>query len=172
MAVVVDKQENLWISTMSKGVFVYHYDSQKAEQVVIEGLPAGEIKNAITHIFCDREGLLWLSTANIVMKCHYDGQRLHILRQWPVPMTMDFEQTDDGTVWAASSTTYIFGFHPDGGEPEAKQAFNVDYTFISSLLKLNDGQMLISAFYQNITQMNPQTGKLTSLPRLPRPARG
>ena len=163
MAVVVDKQENLWISTMSKGVFVYHYDSQKAEQVVIEGLPAGEIKNAITHIFCDREGLLWLSTANIVMKCHYDGQRLHILRQWPVPMTMDFEQTDDGTVWAASSTTYIFGFHPDGGEPEAKQAFNVDYTFISSLLKLNDGQMLISAFYQNITQMNPQTGKLTQL---------
>ena len=163
MAVAIDKQENLWISTMSKGVFVYHCNSQKAEQVVIEGLPAGETKNAVNHIFCDRDGLLWLSTANIVMKCRYDGQRLSILGQWPVPMAMDFEQTDDGTVWVASSTTYIFGFRADSGEPITKQAFNVDYTFIPSLLKLNDGQMLISAFYQNITRMDSQTGKLTQL---------
>ena len=131
--------------------------------MVIEGLPAGETKNAVNHIFCDREGQLWLSTANIVMKCRYDGQRLSILGQWPVPMAMDFEQTDDGTVWVASSTTYIFGFRPGSSEPEAKQAFNVDYTFIPSLLKMNNGQMLISAFYQNITQMDPQTGKLTQL---------
>ena len=162
-AVAMDKQDNLWISTLLKGVFVYHTDTQKAEQITIEGLPAGETKNAINHIFCDRDGGLWLSTSNIVMKCRYDGRRLNILGQWPVPMTMDFEQTDDGTVWAASSTTYIFGFPPDGGEPEAKQAFNVDYTFIPSLLKLNDGQMLISAFYQNIVSMAPQTGKLTQL---------
>lgn len=163
MAVAMDRQDNLWISTMLKGVFVYHCNSQKAEQVVIEGLPAGETKNAVNHIFCDREGQLWLSTANIVMKCRYDGQRLSILGQWPVPMAMDFEQTDDGTVWVASSTTYIFGFRPGSSEPEAKQAFNVDYTFIPSLLKMNNGQMLISAFYQNITQMDPQTGKLTQL---------
>ena len=163
MAVAIDKQENLWISTMSKGMFVYHCNSQKAEPVVIEGLPAGETKNAVNHIFCDRDGLLWLSTANIVMKCRYDGQRLSILTQWPVPMAMDFEQTDDGTVWVASSTTYIFGFRPDSGEPIAKQAFNVDYTFIPSLLKLSDGQMLISAFYQNITRMDSPSGKLTQL---------
>ena len=163
MSVAVDKQENLWISTMLKGVFVYHTATQKAEQITIEGLPAGEQKNAINHIFCDRDGGLWLSTSNIVMKARYDGQRLNILGQWPVPMAMDFEQTDDGTVWAASSTTYIFGFHPDSSEPEVKQAFNVDYTFIPSLLKLNDGQMLISAFYQNILRMNPQTGKLTQM---------
>ena len=163
MSVAVDKQENLWISTMLKGVFVYHTATQKAEQITIEGLPAGEQKNAINHIFCDRDGGLWLSTSNIVMKARYDGQRLNILGQWPVPMAMDFEQTDDGTVWAASSTTYIFCFHPDSSEPEVKQAFNVDYTFIPSLLKLNDGQMLISAFYQNILRMNPQTGKLTQM---------
>ena len=163
MAVAMDKQQNLWISTMSKGVFVYHCDSQKAEEVVIEGLPAGELGNTINHIFCDRDGELWLSSSNIVMKCRYDGHRLSILGQWPVPMAMDIEQTDDGTVWVASSTTYIFGFHPGSSEPEAKQAFNVDYTFIPSLLKLSDGQLLISAFYQNITRMNPQTGKLTQM---------
>ena len=163
LAVAMDKQENLWISTMLKGVFVYHTATQKAEHIGIEGLPAGETKNAVNHIFCDRDGLLWLSTSNIVMKCRYDGARLNILGQWPVPMAMDFEQTDDGTVWAASSTTYIFGFHPGSSEPEAKQAFNVDYTFIPSLQKLSNGQMLISAFYQNILQMDPTTGKLTQL---------
>ena len=78
-------------------------------------------------------------------------------------MVMDFEQTDDGTIWASTASTYIFGFHPGSSEPEAKQAFNVDYTFIPSLLKLNNGQMLISAFYQDITQMDPQTGKLTAI---------
>lgn len=163
LAVAMDKQDNLWISTMLKGVFVYHTATQKAEEIMIEGLPAGETKNAINHIFCDRDGLLWLSTNNIVMKCQYDGTRLHILGQWPVPMTMDFEQTDDGTVWVSTASTYILGFHPGSNEPEAKQAFNVDYTFIPSLQKLSDGSMLIAAFYQNIMKMDPQTGKLTQL---------
>ena len=163
MAVALDRQENLWISTLSKGVFVYHCDSQKAEQVVIEGLPIGETKNAVNHIFCDRDGYLWISTNNTVMKSRYDGTKLNILGQWFVPMAMDFEQTDDGTVWVASSTTYIFGFRPGSTEPEAKQAFNVDYTFIPSLLKLNDGTMLIAAFYQEILRMAPETGKLTQL---------
>ena len=163
LAVAMDKQDNLWISTMLKGVFVYHTVTQKAEEIMIEGLPAGETKNAINHIFCDRGGLLWLSTNNIVMKCQYDGTRLHILGQWPVPMTMDFEQTDDGTVWVSTASTYILGFHPGSNEPEAKQAFNVDYTFIPSLQKLSDGSMLIAAFYQNIMKMDPQTGKLTQL---------
>ena len=162
-AVAVDQQENLWISTLRKGVFVYHCNTQKAEPIVIEGLSASESKNAVTHIFCDRDGLLWLSTTNIIMKCQYDGGRLRILGQWPVFMTMDFEQTDDGTVWASTSSTNIIGFHPGNSEPEVKQAFHVDYTFISSLQKLNDGSMLIAAFYQNIMKMNPQTGKLTQL---------
>ena len=162
-AVAIDKQANLWISTLLKGVFVYHSTTQKAEQIVIEGLPAGEKKNAITHIFCDRDGLLWLSTTNIVMKCRYDGNKLNILGQWQVPMTMDFEQTDDGTVWASTSTTYIFAFKPGSSEPEAKQAFNVDFTFIPSLLKLQDGTMLISAFYQSIMKMEPKTGKLSAM---------
>ena len=163
MAVATDRQENLWISTMTKGVFVYHTNTGKAEQMVIEGLPAGETKNAVNHIFCDSDGQLWLSTTNIVMKCRYDGARLNILGQWPVPMAMDFDQTDDGTVWAATASTYLYGFHPGSSEPEAKQAFNVDYTFIPSLQRLSDGSMLIAAFFQNMMRMNPQTGKLTAI---------
>ena len=162
-AVAMDKQENLWISTLRDGVFVYHTATQKAEQVAIEGLPAGETKNAVTHIFCDRDGQLWLSTSNIVIKARYDGSRLHILGQWPSPMTMDFEQTDDGTVWVATSSTNILGFHPGSSEPENKQVFNVDYTFIPSLLKLRDGSLLIAAFYQDIMRLDPTTGKLLKL---------
>ena len=160
-AVAVDKKANLWVSTLRKGLFVYHTDTQKAESVELAGLPVGEQKNAITHIFCDRDGLLWLSTSNIVMKCQYQGGRLNILGQWFVPMTMDFEQTDDGTVWASTSSTYIVAFKPGSNQPEPKQAFNVDYTFISSLLKMSDGNMLISAFYQPIMKMDSKTGKLS-----------
>ena len=160
LAVAMDKQENLWVSTLRKGLFVYHSTTQKAERIDIAGLPAGE-KNAITHLFCDRDGLLWLSTTNIVMKCRYDGTQLNILSQWPVWATMDFEQTDDGTVWASTSSTYIVAFRPGASQPEPKQAFNVDFTFIPSLLKLSDGTMLISAFYQQIMKMDPKTGKLS-----------
>ena len=162
-AVAVDKKANLWVSTLRKGLFVYHTDTQKAERVEIAGLPAGEKKNAITHIFCDRDGLLWLSTSNIVMKCQYEGGRLNILGQWPIFMTMDFEQTDDGTVWASTSSTYIVALKPGSNQPEAKQAFNVDYTFIPSLLKLNDGNLLISAFYQSVMKMDTKTGKFSQL---------
>ena len=193
LAVATDRQQNLWISTLLKGLYVYHLDTQKAELIPLEGLPAGEQKNAVTHIFCDRDGGLWLSTASMVMKCRYDGGRLAILSQTPVPATMDFEQTDDGTVWVATSTNDIVGFPEGFGGAGArgaggaridqgldvtsyprttaptyprlivKQAFNADFCFIPSLLKLRDGQMLISAFYQKITKMNPQTGKLSEL---------
>ena len=63
----------------------------------------------MTHIFCDRDGRLWLSTGSIVMKCRYEGGRLAILSQTPVLGAMDFEQTDDGTVWVSTSTNDIVG---------------------------------------------------------------
>ena len=122
----------------------------------------GEQKNAITHIFCDGNGLLWFSTSRMILKCHYNGSHLTILQQTPAIAVMDFEQDDEGTVWASTSTNDIMGF-PCNGEPIVKQAFNADFCFIPSLLKLNDGQILISAFSQNILKLNPQTGKFSEL---------
>ena len=162
LALAMDHQHNLWISTLLKGLFVYHCDSQQAETIPLEGLPTGEQKNAITHIFCDRDGYLWLSTGSMALKCRYDGSRLTILHQTPAAGVMDFEQTDDGTVWAATSSNDIMGF-PSSGAPFVRQAFNADFCFIPSLLKLSDGQMLISAFFQKILKMNPQTGKFSEL---------
>ncbi len=162
LALAMDRQHNLWISTLLKGLFVYHCDSQQAEAIPLEGLPSGEQKNAITHIFCDRDGYLWLSTGSMALKCSYDGSRLTILHQMPSAGVMDFEQTDDGTVWASTSSNDIMGF-PSSGTPFVRQAFNADFCFIPSLLRLSDGQMLISAFFQKILKMNPQTGKFSEL---------
>ena len=162
LALAMDRQHNLWISTLLKGLFVYHCDSQQAEAIPLEGLPSGEQKNAITHIFCDRDGYLWLSTGSMALKCRYDGSRLTILHQTPAAGVMDFEQTDDGTVWASTSSNDIMGF-PSSGSPFVRQAFNADFCFIPSLLRLSDGQMLISAFFQKILKMNPQTGKFSEL---------
>ena len=98
----------------------------------------------------------------MALKCSYDGSRLTILHQTPAAGVMDFEQTDDGTVWASTSSNDIMGF-PSSGAPFVRQAFNADFCFIPSLLKLSDGQMLISAFFQKILKMNPQTGKFSEL---------
>ena len=162
LAVDIDQKQNLWISTLLKGLFVYHCDSQQTEIIPLEELPSGEQKNAITHIFCDHNDYLWLSTGSMVLKCRYDGSRLTILSQTPVVGVMDFEQTDDGTVWVSTSSNDIVGF-PNIGEPITKQAFNADFCFIPSLLKLNNGQLLISAFFQKILKMNPKTGKFSEL---------
>ena len=156
LALATDANGNLWISTLYRGLFVYHTDTQLAEHIDIAGNPS------ILHIFCDRDGLIWLSTIDHMMKCRYQGNRLDILNQTPAPSVMDFEQTDDGTVWAATSSNDIIGF-PTSGEPVVRQAFNADFCFIPSLLKLRDGRMLISAFFQPITSLNPKTGKFSEL---------
>ena len=156
LALASDISGNLWISSLYRGLFVYYPDKQLAEHVNMEGQPD------VNHIFCDRDGHIWLSTVDRVMKCRYQSGQLSILSQMFAPSVMDFEQTDDGTVWAATSSSDIIGF-PTSGEPVTRQAFNADFCFIPSLLKLNDGQMLISAFYQPITRLNPQTGKLSEL---------
>ena len=84
LAVATDRQQNLWISTLLKGLYVYHLDSQKAELTPLEGLPAGEQKNAVTHIFCDRDGLLWLST---------EGSPSSVRRPYQSPWTSNRQTT-------------------------------------------------------------------------------
>ena len=90
-AVAADHNDNLWVATMLKGLYVYHTTTQKARQVSVEGMAADEANKAIYHLFCDRDGLLWLSTNSMVYMCRFDGERLLVTGQWAVPMAMDFE---------------------------------------------------------------------------------
>ncbi len=162
LALAVDRGSNLWISTLLKGLFVYHTWSGRAESVELKGLEGADENAAITHMYADNEGYLWLSTAMSVIKTRYDGQSLNVECTYRVPRPMDFEMKD-GTLWISTSTTNIYSIEHNATTAVPKQIFNVDFTFIPKILNLSDGRMLIAALNQKIVAMDHATGRLREL---------
>ena len=162
LAVAVDRRNNLWFSTLLKGVFVYHLPTGRAESVAIKGLDTDDERNAVTHLLADAEGYLWLSTSSSVMKCRYDGTSLVTVHTFDVGRTMDLNLTD-GTVWISTASNDLYYITQGSTEAVRKQVFNADFTFIPKIHNLSDGRMLIAAFNQKILSMNPATGRLSEL---------
>ena len=78
----IDKQANLWVSTLTKGLFVYHSTSQKAERIDIAALPAGEAYGSDTEAV-GADAFFWTSTPyNVVTaymyKLYFDEDYLYI----------------------------------------------------------------------------------------------
>ncbi len=74
-ALYLDKNKNLWIGTMSQGVFVYNTASQQLQQVKVNKY---SLTNSATWcIYCDKSGIIWI------------GNRLGLLRYNPDTRQLD-----------------------------------------------------------------------------------
>ena len=162
-AVSVDKQGDLWISTLRNGLYVYHTATGGSESVDVTGLDMADEDNAVTHMLSDADGSLWISTSSAVMKCRYNGTALEIIRSYPVRRTMDFERTEDGTVWITTASTDIYYIPAGSAEAIQKQAFNTVFTFIPKILNIGNGRVMIAAFNQKLLNLNSQTGRLNEM---------
>lgn len=107
--------------------------------------------NAITKLFQDRDGFLWIGTEYGLDR--YDG---HHMRVWHKrdglagEHIVDIVQDGKGTIWAAAREGGLASFDPQGTllrtfKPDPKIPHSIANVRITCLFDLNDSTMLIGA---------------------------
>jgi ligand-binding sensor domain-containing protein len=92
---VEDKQGNLWMGTVGKGLIRYHPASGRFQQISSASGLAG---NTVFVLYADREDNLWIGSNNGLQKLVYKDWLLYSSRDGlPADLVLDVIERDDGS---------------------------------------------------------------------------
>ena len=162
-SVATDRKGNLWMSFMHKGLFLYDSKSKALTNVAMSGFPDVEKHNYVQNIFVDSRNRLWLAIGNNVVKYQYDGRDLHLLDKYFVPVPAEIREDKHGNIWVSTFSSAVYCISLGNKVARRRQVVNVPFTFIPTILCQNDGKLLIPAFGQKLTTLNPATDQSIEL---------
>lgn len=153
----IDKQENLWVSSQSKGVNYTNLRKQKFER---KSLPAS---SQITALFQSNNQQIWCSgSADTVFRFDPDGRNYKAIRMvhpGPYPKKMeDFFQDRKGDLWGVS-LNYLFKWQ------EKTQTFNFIDSLPGNVLytrQLSSGRIWTST-YNGVYSFSEANGRVSFL---------
>lgn len=154
LSVAADRNHHLWISTKKNGLYMYDLQTQQLKDIPMVSYSNGNKKNAIINIFVDSSNHLWLANGDHVAKYQYDGNHLNKVASYPCFMPIDICQDAKGNIWVSTASVNIYCISAQSGEMTKKQLFPITLCFIPCIMHLQNGNMLISAFYKPILEMN------------------
>lgn len=154
LSVAADRNHHLWISTKKNGLYMYDLQTQQLKDIPMVSYSNGNKKNAIINIFVDSSNHLWLANGDHVAKYQYDGNNLNKVASYPCFMPIDICQDAKGNIWVSTASVNIYCISAQSEEMTKKQLFPTTMCFIPCIMHLQNGNMLISAFYKPILEMN------------------
>lgn len=160
-SVAVDKERNLWIATLSDGMYMYNMDSKEVKQIDMRQLFKQDYseKTDVTRIFVDNDNNIWLGAllASKVLKCRYLNGTLQAESTYDVFMPMSFAQDSRGTLWVGTLSHQFYAMRQDEKTLTPVQTFPQMGTFIPGILPLSNGKIWVASFMNPIKQVNPDT---------------
>ena len=160
-SVAVDKERNLWIATLSDGMYMYNMDSKEVKQIDMRQLFKQDYseKTDVTRIFVDNDNNIWLGAllASKVLKCRYLNGTLQAESTYDVFMPMSFAQDSRGTLWVGTLSHRFYAMRQDEKTFTPVQTFPQMGTFIPGILPLSNGKIWVASFMNPIKQVNPDT---------------
>ncbi len=157
LSVVTDKADRLWIATKMHGLYVYDNKTKIVKNLLNMNGDVYDKKNEISRVFVDVDNHLWIATWENVLKCDYDGNQLHVVKTYPIFFPMDFAQDKDKNIWVTTASVNAYCISAADGQVTKKQLFPTAYTFVPSIIRQRNNNLLISAFYEPILEMNGST---------------
>lgn len=160
-SVAVDKERNLWIATLSDGMYMYNMDSKEVKQIDMRQLFKQDYseKTDVTRIFVDNDNNIWLGAllASKVLKCRYLNGTLQAESTYDVFMPMSFAQDSRGTLWVGTLSYLFYAMRQNEKTFTPVQTFPQMGTFIPGILPLSNGKIWVASFMNPIKQVNPDT---------------
>ena len=151
----------LWMTTMMDGV--YRYDPSTRFIQHIEGLPKGS--KGFTRIYADSRGQIWYGTEQgQLICCQWQKGEIHVKRTYSLPYIMHLTESTDSTLLVSTAGTDLYVLPSDQEEFTTVRLFHTSFTFIASLMPMEDGSVLVAAFAQPILRFHPQTLTSEELP--------
>ena len=158
LAVTPDHANHLWIATKKNGIYVYDLNNKQIKKIPKVYLNGNEDKkNLITNLFVDTGNYIWLANVENVVKCKYENGELSVVASYPIFLPMEFAQDKQGNMWVSTAGVDIYLISHQDGTMTKKQLFPSTFTFIPSIICLNNGNLLVSAFYKPILEIDGKT---------------
>lgn len=149
---------HLWIATKKDGIYVYDLENKQIKKIPkVYQNRNDDKKNIITNLYVDARNYIWLADAENVAKCKYENGELRVVDSYPIFMPMEFAQDKQGNMWVSTAGVDIYLISHQDGTMTKKQLFPSTFTFIPSIICLNNGNLLVSAFYKPILEIDGKT---------------
>ena len=164
-----DRSGNLWIATLMDGLWNYRLSDRHLQKVDVDVLipdnSVGYIRSS--KVFCDSTGEIWLlfSDKMRVMRCTWDGKRLHQIDFFYTSSPLAIAEDDQGHIWVGGFSPNVQRY--DKATRSVKNIFvgtPGEWTYVSDLLMLEAGRLEVACFNQQPTLINTYTLDAKQLP--------
>lgn len=164
VALTVDKEQHLWISTLMDGLYMYNLNTRRVEKINLPKSLSQEEKPEVNYLFVDDEHALWLIIDYMkVAKCRYQNEELQVEAVYPITFARYIAQDKHKTIWVASGSVYIYALRKGETTFSPIQMFSKRFTFIPCLLPLDNGSVMVSAFNSALKQVDPDNHEITEI---------
>lgn len=156
VSVDCDSKDNIWISTLKDGLYLYNADNELFRRIDLcrlFSLDDGD-KLDISYVFVDRDDKVWLTGAGGVSRCRFDGHHLSIEKFWPVFFPMAMSQDSEGRVWIGSLGENVYYISPSDDRLHNLKIVSSYFTFTPYCLPLNDGNILSASFQHGFCEID------------------
>lgn len=159
-----DSKDNLWISTLKDGLYLYNSESGLFEKINLSSILGHASDNLdITQVFVDKDDKVWLSGNARVSRCRFDGKRLRHEKTWPVFMPLGISQDKDGRVWIGTFGENVYCINPEDDQMKMVKTVSAYFTFTPFCLPLNDGNVLSASFSQGFSRVDGRQNHVMQL---------
>ena len=171
-ALCPDRSGNLWINTLRDGLWCYQLASQKLQRVDIEQLipdtSVGYIRTS--SVYCDSEGELWLLFTDKmrVLRCRWDGKKLHQTDAFFFYNPMCVEEDDQGHIWVGGFSPALLCYDKSTRKSSYVSVVNEgEWTYVPDLLLKEAGRLEAARFSMPPVVINTYTQEWQPVTILP-----
>ena len=153
VSVDCDSKDNIWISTLKDGLYLYNSNSALFKKIDLKRLFDSEYgdKLDITYILVDKDDRVWMVGSGGVVRCSFDGRDLKMEKHWPAMFPMALTQDLAGRVWVGTLGENVYYISPEDDTMHTMKATSAHFTFTPYCLPLNDGTVLSASFGQGFS---------------------
>ena len=163
-----DQADRLWIATLRDGLWMREPGSEQLQLMDVSHLVPDAHIGYIRcgKVYCDADGDLWLlfSDKYRVVRCRYEQGRLRPFDSFFFTHPAAIAEDDLGRIWVGGSSTDLARYDKATRSittiPYLDQS---DWPFVSELMLVEPGRMLIAANGTKLLQINTNTGLTTPI---------
>ncbi len=158
-----DWDGNIWIVTLSDGMFVY---DRKLGRLVplsfdFDGNRGDRKKSEISGCVAMPDGDIWISSATYskVLRCRYDASVLSVKESFDILSPMSLRAAPDGDIWCGNFFGQVFRIRSSDHRVDVLnliQQFAMD--FVSDVLPMEDGSVMATLLYYPPKVIRPSDG--------------
>lgn len=150
-----DSKDNLWISTLKDGMFLYNSKSEIFKKIDLGRIfKTDEVGINVTTVFVDRNDKVWLIGNVGVARCRFDGKELQLERTWPIFMPIGISQDNDGRIWIGTFGESVYCISPEDDQVKMVKTVSAYFTITPYCLPLNDGSVLSASFSNGFSRID------------------